>query len=136
VTNRAARCPGTTRRGTPCPRTPGPSGYCPQHDPAEASVRGKAGRSAQSQAHRAEREQRAAALAVDTHPALRELLLAARMAYVAEDTSALVRVVSVGVDLIRTVDLEAEVAELKALVVERLPAAGRRLGAARRFGRP
>jgi hypothetical protein len=82
------------------------------------------------EAQRAERAERAAVLAVDAVPALGALLLeAARVAFVAEDTAALIRVVSVGAELIKTSDLETEVAELRALVVERVPGAGARLGA-------
>jgi hypothetical protein len=106
-----ARCPGTTRKGTPRPRTPGPSGYCPQHDPAEASARGEAGRSAQSEAQRAERA-------------------AAWLVFIAEDTATMVRVVSVGTELTKTANLEAEVAELRQLVLERVPGAASRLGTA------
>jgi hypothetical protein len=123
-------CSGTTRKSTPCPRRAGPSGCCALHDPAEASVRGCTGRARQPEARRAEWEARARELAVDTVPALRALLLeAARMAYVAGDTAPVVRVVSVGAELIKVHDLKAEVAGLCRIVLERVPGAASRLGA-------
>jgi hypothetical protein len=51
------------------------------------------------------------------------------MAYVEGDTAGMLRAVSVGTELLKTFDLEEQVAELRALVVERVPGAAGRLGA-------
>jgi hypothetical protein len=126
----AARCPGTTREGAPCPRPAGPSGYCPLHDPEAAAERGRNGRAKQIEAARAERAERAATLRVDTVADLRALLLeAARLAYIEGDTASMLRAVAVGASLIETADLAAEVAELRDLVLARVPGASGKLGA-------
>jgi len=112
------QCRGTTRQGAPCPRRALEGrASCRHHDPERMAVLARQGGHAKAAKERAAREALAAAVAVATVADLRALLLVAARTAVAEgDVANMLRAVSVGVELVKSADLEAQVAELRELV--------------------
>ena len=118
-------CPGTTASGKPCTRPALPSGHCDRHCPALAAERGRKGGAARAEKLHARREVQAQALTLKTLETLREALdEAARMAFAAGDAGTLVRAVSVGLEAIKTLDLQRQIDELNAKLASRAAPAG------------
>lgn len=145
-----ARCPGagdrcqaTTKAGRPCTMSPGRgSVYCLMHDPeraeerrAELARRGRSGQAKRAARERRIREEVIAAVALSTAAEIRAALERALGSVEADRESgsvaragAIARLCSVALDVIRGLDLEAQVAELRELVIEHVPGARERLG--------
>jgi hypothetical protein len=132
------RCQGTTKKGAPCPN-PAAEGrpYCLSHDPERGEERrarmatlGKSGARKKKQ-RKVEAAGEAVPLetAADIRAALSRSLakVEASGADPIAQANATARLCSAALALLRTAELEAQVAELRALVMERFPDARKRL---------
>jgi hypothetical protein len=120
------RCP-KLYRGHPCTRPPGPDGLCQMHSPASARARGRQGGQAHAQARRSVLSMPAPEVRVGSADEVRAVLVhALELAARTGNVGALIRGCQVANEILRTVELERELAEMRELFAQKFPDLARR----------
>jgi hypothetical protein len=112
------RCTATTRAGAPCANAAIPGkAVCLAHDRDAQAERGRKGGFTKAAKERAQRADQAQALVLATAADLRATLTAAtREAFADGDWAVVISAVRTGIELLKTADLEQQVAELRQVI--------------------